>query len=925
MKKPQATLFLGDFVKPSQSNNFNKPPISNNNDAYNNNNNSNIDASNICSFFAQGKICKYGEKCKFSHTNPFPTPSTSVPQSLNISNLLLGKERGKIIEINETKNYGFISPYSGGKQIFFHGRDAEGPLAVNDEVEYSLTNDKFKNGELKAVEIKLLPKLGNMNLFNIFIFIFLISFSVIPKNSQKQEEDNFQLFVPSWMKKDNNSANNNNNHLNNEDKPNIHKNGGSSYKKRKNEELKNETEFLTWHRGIVKTVKSELFGFIQYNGKDLVFYHVNEVEDNKQFEEGDEVEFYLMPDTRKNGKELKATHVRLVSLPNHLPSSMFDSKAENEKYKSLFQDKHNVFDWIEKMNEKNGSMLLLHLEELEAILNREEIPFPMIYSLLELLTSHFIQTSERTTPIYNIVLQSKFFRNPRNLKAYLSKISEHKQRNAQEVQFEFLPVVNLIQQIMERLNPPPVDLPLDTLQSCVEKIKSNLSPQIIQSVNKMLKIRNYRKSEVAEQFKAKQWSPKGEEEDFRNISIFPNPEEILSVEKGKLSSKIRPNIINGKYQNVMHYLDTHFRLLREDCIQPLREGIRSFKENKNSRDIRVYKEVVMCGIQCGRAGIVYRISFQLDRPPLSWESSKRLIYGSLLCLSSDGFETLLWATVVNRDPFLLPSSQQIDIRFPSGFESNFVPGKIYTMVESSTTYFEAYQHVLRGLQELDIHNFPFVDYLISCQPNVKHPSYLTSRDSYDFSSVFEDGKLKFPILQPWPLDQIQSTLDSSQMAALENALTKELSIIQGPPGTGKTFVGLKVVKALLENDHCRKPSPILVICYTNHALDQFLEGILQFEDRLVRIGSRSKSEALKEKNLRSLMFETGRIGKQHQKARYEINFQLEQLQSQIDLCIKDLNQKTLTLEQLKQVITPEQYSSLTSGRKIKKREGICHF
>jgi hypothetical protein len=51
-------------------------------------------------------------------------------------------------------------------------------------------------------------------------------------------------------------------------------------------------------------------------------------------------------------------------------------------------------------------------------------------------------------------------------------------------------------------------------------------------------------------------------------------------------------------------------------------------------------------------------------------------------------------------------------------------------------------------------------------------------------------------------------------------------------------------------------TPILVICFTNHALDQFLEGIYDFyginENKIVRIGGRSKSEKLKACNLRSI-------------------------------------------------------------------------
>lgn len=43
--------------------------------------------------------------------------------------------------------------------------------------------------------------------------------------------------------------------------------------------------------------------------------------------------------------------------------------------------------------------------------------------------------------------------------------------------------------------------------------------------------------------------------------------------------------------------------------------------------------------------------------------------------------------------------------------------------------------------------------------------------------------------------------------------------------------------------------PILIICYTNHALDQFLEGIVQFKNadsKIVRVGGRCANEALKQ-------------------------------------------------------------------------------
>lgn len=94
------------------------------------------------------------------------------------------------------------------------------------------------------------------------------------------------------------------------------------------------------------------------------------------------------------------------------------------------------------------------------------------------------------------------------------------------------------------------------------------------------------------------------------------------------------------------------------------------------------------------------------------------MYGSLLCLSHDGFKTLLWATVANRDLSLLVSKRQIDIRFPSGFEADFKLDRTYTMVESVSTYYEAYQHVLAAIQRLDPETLPFKDYIIQCKKDV---------------------------------------------------------------------------------------------------------------------------------------------------------------------------------------------------------------
>jgi hypothetical protein len=91
--------------------------------------------------------------------------------------------------------------------------------------------------------------------------------------------------------------------------------------------------------------------------------------------------------------------------------------------------------------------------------------------------------------------------------------------------------------------------------------------------------------------------------------------------------------------------------------------------------------------------------------------------------------------------------------------------------------------------------------------------------------------------------------DPSQRHALQQALTQRVSLIQGPPGTGKTFTGVELCNIILS---CSSAC-ILVVCYTNHALDQFLEALLdKGMTSMVRIGGRSKSQRLEPYNIRQL-------------------------------------------------------------------------
>ncbi|KAL9976043.1 hypothetical protein ACROYT_G013277 [Oculina patagonica] len=375
--------------------------------------------------------------------------------------------------------------------------------------------------------------------------------------------------------------------------------------------------------------------------------------------------------------------------------------------------------------------------------------------------------------------------------------------------------------------------------------------------------------------------------DFRDMPICPTNKEIKSKEEPFL----RENIKKGRFEDVEHYLDVQFRLLREDFLEPLREGIYDITHNipraQRKQLIKCYQGVRIVGKELTLSGIIYRVQFDVSKFPLTkWASSKRLMFGSFLCLSKDNFETMLFATVANRDPKNLQKGR-FDIQIIE--EQNIFDiekrQQEYQMVESPA-FFEAYRHVLKGLKELNEDSMPFTKYLVECSAQVEPPEYLRREDDqdpvfYDLSKALtarNSPKLKqLPVLKPeaWPSADTLS-LNGSQLEALRTAITTEFSVIQGPPGTGKTYVGAKIVRCLLENREQWDPervSPMLMVCFTNHALDQFLEKVLEFlpKRKIIRVGSRSKSEELAACNLKVFTKRRGNYARSYTEEEMEEN------------------------------------------------------
>lgn len=170
------------------------------------------------------------------------------------------------------------------------------------------------------------------------------------------------------------------------------------------------------------------------------------------------------------------------------------------------------------------------------------------------------------------------------------------------------------------------------------------------------------------------------------MSIYPPPEEFQDHRP-----ILRPNLISQRYENTHVYLDTHFRLLREDYVAPLRDAVQQLVwlktekgmtdealKGKRYDDVLVYFDAKLVGIECTHIGLAHTVQFDIQPLKVSlwidvsaahnlkknpvlifffdfqqsvrWQNSKRLLYGSLVCLSCDNFQSLLFATVSEREP-----------------------------------------------------------------------------------------------------------------------------------------------------------------------------------------------------------------------------------------------------------------------------------
>ncbi|KIP03942.1 hypothetical protein PHLGIDRAFT_76808 [Phlebiopsis gigantea 11061_1 CR5-6] len=312
---------------------------------------------------------------------------------------------------------------------------------------------------------------------------------------------------------------------------------------------------------------------------------------------------------------------------------------------------------------------------------------------------------------------------------------------------------------------------------------------------------------------------------------------------------------------------------------------------------RVYANAAFMPVKAERRDLT--VGLELDAPPSGgardkdakkreayWEHSRLLQSGSLVALVilfNNNLQHVYLGTITSFGKDIAESSKadkdriQVRLKFfdPEvelmAMRRQEVHGRTMFLVDNDVMY-EASRPFLERLQTIEPTEIPFARYIahggVLQDVQVLPPRYATAPQfRFKLSSLAKKGvdktllrdlNVSLPGAIQLARTQLQqySELDASQVDAVINTMTREVSLIQGPPGTGKSYTGKKIFQLLVGSG----VRPIILIAYTNHALDHMLTGVLDdgITNKLVRLGSRSSDERIAEYTLDKLEKLAGR-------------------------------------------------------------------
>ncbi|KAI1750478.1 P-loop containing nucleoside triphosphate hydrolase protein [Xylaria castorea] len=359
---------------------------------------------------------------------------------------------------------------------------------------------------------------------------------------------------------------------------------------------------------------------------------------------------------------------------------------------------------------------------------------------------------------------------------------------------------------------------------------------------------------------------------------WDKPEDLERI------NSLLPNNWQHPFPDKNTYLETHYRLQREEAIAMLRYSVKKYRMDPTMVDddeTCIYTKVFVQGYLMTRLGPMCRIQFSTQRAEkkIRWTQTRRLTTGSLVAISTaaDGFRTICMPAIVADHPIrdgLDRNPPTIQIFWSNTDDAVLDPTIELVMLESRSGYFEAVRYCMVGLQHVASTDTPLDKYLISLDKGDLAAKYVQENPEMNISSLVHHipdsstlpaetvrqrlAEARESLRHHRVLDGIDgkistyTNLDNSQLSAVHRILTKELAIIQGPPGTGKTFTSVQALQILLDSQQERGSHVVIVAAQTNHAVDQILTRLIDLGFNTVRLGGRTQNEEIKRYSMYNL-------------------------------------------------------------------------
>ncbi len=205
-----------------------------------------------------------------------------------------------------------------------------------------------------------------------------------------------------------------------------------------------------------------------------------------------------------------------------------------------------------------------------------------------------------------------------------------------------------------------------------------------------------------------------------------NPDWNDQEQVAKIKSRLLHNTVERPWGNKDIYLETHYRLQREESITMLRYSIRKFRQDPFMRDddeTCVYTKVFVQGYLMTRFGPICRVRFSAERAGkrIRWNQTRRLTTGSLVVLTTakDCFRSICMPAVI-ADHVVRNGLDQnpptIQFYWANVEDAIMDPNTELVMVESRYGYFESTRHTMVGLQHTAAIETPLDKYLVSSEP-----------------------------------------------------------------------------------------------------------------------------------------------------------------------------------------------------------------